>query len=93
MAQIERLCETPVDRMSSEKIQSIVIFLQRSEGLSKHVDSFMQMLSLLQLKEDESSFVLSPLLSDELRDANFLRYYIFLSWLLDENPLPFPFLC
>ncbi|KAM5554755.1 hypothetical protein ABKV19_022924 [Rosa sericea] len=73
MAQIEKLCETPVDRISSEKIQNIVMFLQRSEGLSKHVDSFMQILSLLQLKDDENSFVLSPLLSDELRDANFLR--------------------
>ncbi|XP_050387579.1 uncharacterized protein LOC126803899 isoform X2 [Argentina anserina] len=73
MAQIEQLCQTPADRISSEKIQSIVMFLQRSEGLSKHVDSFMQMVSLLQLKDDESSFVLSPLLSDELRDADFLR--------------------
>lgn len=87
MAQIEQLCETPVDKISSEKIQSIVLFLQRSEGLSKHVDSFMQMLSLLQLKDDESSFVLSPLLSNELRDDNFLRYYYYSNRLLDDNPL------
>ncbi|KAK9910902.1 hypothetical protein M0R45_034838 [Rubus argutus] len=72
MALIEKLCESPVDMNSSEQIQNIVMFLQRSEGLSKHVDFFMQMLSLLQLKDD-SLFVLSPLLSDELREANFLR--------------------
>lgn len=48
------------------------MFLQRSEGLSKHLDSFMQMLSLVQLK-DVTDFVLSPLLSDELREEKFLR--------------------
>ncbi|XP_004306964.1 PREDICTED: CCR4-NOT transcription complex subunit 1-like [Fragaria vesca subsp. vesca] len=85
MAQIEQLCETPVDKISSEKIQSIVLFLQRSEGLSKHVDSFMQMLSLLQLKDDESSFVLSPLLSNELRDDNFLRWNVDLFHESGEN--------
>ncbi|XP_048431931.1 CCR4-NOT transcription complex subunit 1 isoform X3 [Pyrus x bretschneideri] len=71
MAQIQKLCENPIVWNSSEQIQNIVMFLQRSEGLSKHVDSFMQMLSLLQLKDDSFS-VLTPLLSDELRDANFL---------------------
>ncbi|VVA30197.1 PREDICTED: CCR4-NOT mRNAion complex [Prunus dulcis] len=71
MAQIQKLCENPVAMNSSEQIQNTVMFLQRSDGLSKHVDSFMQMLSLLQLKDD-SLFVLTPLLSDELRDANFL---------------------
>lgn len=77
MAQIQKLCENPVAMNSSEQIQNTVMFLQRSDGLSKHVDSFMQMLSLLQLKDD-SLFVLTPLLSDELRDANFLRYGNFL---------------
>ncbi|KAL5571856.1 hypothetical protein UlMin_021453 [Ulmus minor] len=71
MAQIEELCANPVALNSSEQILSIVSFLQRSEGLSKHVDSFLQMLSLVQLN-DVSSFVLTPLLSDEQREANFL---------------------
>ncbi|KAM1140419.1 hypothetical protein ACFX19_041194 [Malus domestica] len=71
MDQIQKLCESPIAMNSSEQIQNIVIFLQRSEGRSKHVDSFMQMLSLLQPKDDSFS-VLTPLLSDELRDANFL---------------------
>ncbi|KAM1157156.1 hypothetical protein FF1_027788 [Malus domestica] len=71
MAQIQKLCENANVMNSSEQIHNIVMFLHRSEGLSKHVDSFMQMLSLLQLKDDSFS-VLTPLLSDELRDANFL---------------------
>ncbi|XP_015889443.2 uncharacterized protein LOC107424219 isoform X1 [Ziziphus jujuba] len=72
MAQIEELCANPVAIHSSEQIHNIIMFLQRSEGLSKYVDSFMQMLSLVHLK-DASPFVLTPLLSDEMREANFLR--------------------
>lgn len=86
MALIEKLCESPVDMNSSEQIQNIVMFLQRSEGLSKHVDFFMQMLSLLQLKDD-SLFVLSPLLSDELREANFLRYHFYCSSCISDDIL------
>ncbi|KAJ6729920.1 hypothetical protein OIU85_020791 [Salix viminalis] len=72
LTQIEELCANPVPMNSVEQIQNIVMFLQRSEGLSKHVDNFMQMLSLMQLK-DVVPFVLTPLVSDELREANFLR--------------------
>lgn len=72
MAQIEELCANPVLLNSSEQIQNIVMFLQRSEALSKHVDSFMQMLSFVQ-SNDVAPFVLTPFLSDELREANFLR--------------------
>uniref|UniRef100_A0A6N2L7C3 CCR4-NOT transcription complex subunit 1 n=1 Tax=Salix viminalis TaxID=40686 RepID=A0A6N2L7C3_SALVM len=72
LTQIEELCANPVPMNSVEHIQNIVMFLQRSEGLSKHVDNFMQMLSLMQLK-DVVPFVLTPLVSDELREANFLR--------------------
>ncbi|KAJ6675578.1 hypothetical protein OIU85_011707 [Salix viminalis] len=72
MAQIEELCANPVPINSVDQIQNIVMFLQRSEGLSKHVDSFMQMMSLMQSK-DVTPFVLTPLISDELREANFWR--------------------
>ncbi|XP_027108902.2 uncharacterized protein [Coffea arabica] len=72
MAQIVELCanQKPVD--SVEQIQQILMFLHRSEGLSKHVDAFMRMLSLVQLKEG-TQFILAPLFSDELREANFFR--------------------
>ncbi|PON57727.1 CCR4-NOT transcription complex subunit [Trema orientale] len=72
MAQIEELCANPVALNSSEQILSIITFLQQSEGLSKHVDSLMQMLSLVQPK-DVSPYFLTPLLSDEQHEANFLR--------------------
>ncbi|XP_050238653.1 uncharacterized protein LOC126688113 isoform X2 [Mercurialis annua] len=72
IAQIEELCSNPVSLNSADQIQSIVMFLQQSEGLSKHVDPFLQMLSLVQPK-DVFPFFLTPLLSDELRDNNFLR--------------------
>ncbi|XVE76912.1 hypothetical protein DITRI_Ditri13aG0018400 [Diplodiscus trichospermus] len=73
MTQIEELPSNSACFDSSEQIQSIVMFLQRSDALSKHVDPFMQMsLSLVQAK-DVANFVLTPILSDELREENFLR--------------------
>ncbi|XWS35646.1 hypothetical protein CRYUN_Cryun20dG0014500 [Craigia yunnanensis] len=72
MAQIEELHSNPASFNSSEQIQNIVMFLQCSDALSKHVDSFMQILFLVQAK-DVAQFVLTPILSDELREANFLR--------------------
>ncbi|XP_073064928.1 uncharacterized protein [Primulina eburnea] len=73
MSQIAEFSANPMASDSSELIQKILVFLSQSEGLSKYVDSFMQMLSLLQLKE-ESQFILAPFLSDELRDEEFFRH-------------------
>ncbi|KAF8379221.1 hypothetical protein HHK36_028651 [Tetracentron sinense] len=72
MAQIEELCANPASIDSHEQIQNILMFLHQSEGLAKHVDSFMQILSLLQLK-GRNPFILDPLLSDDLHEANVLR--------------------
>ncbi|XP_022732983.1 CCR4-NOT transcription complex subunit 1-like isoform X3 [Durio zibethinus] len=72
MAQIEELHSNPAPFDSSEQIQNIVMFLQCCDTLSKNVDSFMQMLSLVQAK-DVAHFVLTPILSDEFHEANFLR--------------------
>lgn len=72
MAQMKELCTNPVSVSCTDQIKNIVMLLQRSEGLSKHMDSFMQMLSLVQFN-DVTPFVLTPLLSDELREADFLR--------------------
>ncbi|CAI9769351.1 unnamed protein product [Fraxinus pennsylvanica] len=73
MGQIAELCANPVAWDSTDLIQHILVFLNRSEGLSKHVDSFVQMVSLLQLNE-ETQFILAPFLSSELREANFFRH-------------------
>ncbi|GFP80906.1 ccr4-not transcription complex subunit 1 [Phtheirospermum japonicum] len=73
MAQIAEMCANPVAFESTEQIQHIIMFLSRSEGLSNHVDSFMQMLSLVQFK-DGSQFILAPFLPDGLRADNFFRH-------------------
>ncbi|KAL0012818.1 hypothetical protein SO802_007926 [Lithocarpus litseifolius] len=72
MAQMKELCTNPVSVACTDQIKNIVMLLQRSEGLSKHMDFFMQMLSLVQFN-DVTPFVLTPLLSDELREADFMR--------------------
>ncbi|XP_071724816.1 uncharacterized protein, partial [Rutidosis leptorrhynchoides] len=69
-SQIETLSANPIPPNSAEQIQNIVLFLWQTEGLSKHVDSFLQMLSSAQLRDD-NQFVLTPFLPNELRDANF----------------------
>ncbi|XP_077245049.1 uncharacterized protein LOC143885003 isoform X2 [Tasmannia lanceolata] len=71
MAQIE-LCLNPTFDVSHEQIQNIVMFLSRSQGLAKHVDSFMKMLSLIKLRETPP-FVLAPMLIDDLSEVNSLR--------------------
>ncbi|KAL5862252.1 hypothetical protein ACOSQ3_003532 [Xanthoceras sorbifolium] len=72
MSQIEELCVNPVPVNSAEQIQNIVMFLQRSNDLSKHVDSLMQLISLMNSK-DLTQFVLTPVLPDELRETSSLR--------------------
>ncbi|XP_020232404.1 CCR4-NOT transcription complex subunit 1 isoform X1 [Cajanus cajan] len=72
MARIEELCVNPGSLSCHDQIHNIIIFLKQSEGLSKHVDSFMQILSLVQFK-DTPPFVLNPLLPDEMHEADFLR--------------------
>lgn len=72
MAQIEELLANPGSLSCHEQIHNIIMFLKQSEGLSKHVDSFMQILSLVQFK-DTPPFVLTPVLPDEMHEADFLR--------------------
>lgn len=62
---------------SAEQIQNVIMFLDHSEGLSKHVDSFMQMLYLMEPKE-RTPLILSPLLSHDTVEARFFSY-LFLS--------------
>ncbi|XP_051134130.1 uncharacterized protein LOC127253505 [Andrographis paniculata] len=73
MNQLAELSANPVPFESTELVQNILMFLSRSEGLAKYVDSFMQMLSLVQLKEGDQ-FVLVPFLPEDQRSDNFFRH-------------------
>ncbi|KAH9627459.1 hypothetical protein KSS87_006150 [Heliosperma pusillum] len=72
MTHVESLFDNPSILESDEQIQNIFMFLHRCEGLSKHVDTFTQMLSLMQSKEGVPS-VLGPMIVDELNDTKLLR--------------------
>ncbi|XP_074263170.1 uncharacterized protein LOC141585978 isoform X2 [Silene latifolia] len=72
MTHVESLFDNPSILESDEQIQNIFMFLHRCEGLSKHVDTFTQMLSLMQPKEAVPS-VLGPMILDELNDTKLLR--------------------
>ncbi|XP_078446307.1 transcription regulator isoform X2 [Wolffia australiana] len=71
VGQIEQICSNPTPKLSQKQIQEVFMFLYRSEGLSKHIDSFMKMLSLLQLEKLE--FVLEPVLEDDFRGDESFR--------------------
>ncbi|KAI3874808.1 hypothetical protein MKW98_019381 [Papaver atlanticum] len=73
MSQIEELCANAGTIDSNEQIQNIVLFLSRSEGVAKLVDSFIQMVSLLEMK-NRTPLILSPLCnSDDTCEVNSLR--------------------
>ncbi|XP_022731110.1 CCR4-NOT transcription complex subunit 1-like isoform X16 [Durio zibethinus] len=69
---IQELCRNPASVDSVEEIQNIILFFYQSEGLTKYVDSFMQMLALMEPKE-RTSLILAPLLKDDVKEARFLR--------------------
>ncbi|KAF8697905.1 hypothetical protein HU200_035402 [Digitaria exilis] len=50
-AQIEELCSNHAHSVSNERIQEILVYLIETEGLSKHMDSFTNIVSLLNVKE------------------------------------------
>ncbi|KAK1261309.1 hypothetical protein QJS04_geneDACA021630 [Acorus gramineus] len=83
IAQIEELCLNPTV-ISDELIQDIVMFLFRSEGLAKHVDSFTKMLSLLQLKE-KTPFILAPMVADHHCSDKSLRHLDMFSEFLEDD--------
>ncbi|XP_072963541.1 uncharacterized protein [Typha angustifolia] len=72
IVQIEELCANPAS-VSNEKIQEIVAFLYRNEGLSKHMDSFTNILSLLQLK-GSPFFIPAPNLRSDIHAINSPRH-------------------
>ncbi|XVF08470.1 hypothetical protein REPUB_Repub07fG0006100 [Reevesia pubescens] len=69
---IGELCGNPVSVDSFEEIQNIILFLYQSEGLTKHVDSFMQMVGLMEPKE-RTPLILAPLLKGDVKEASFPR--------------------
>lgn len=73
MAEIDRLCASPLQIESAEQIQNILPFLQLSEDLSKHLDSFIQILSSSQ-SSDKLRFVLKPILPVGVHEADVFRF-------------------
>ncbi|KAL0866576.1 hypothetical protein Bca101_045694 [Brassica carinata] len=67
--EIEQLCANNGQIESTEQIQNVLLFLQRSEDLSGHLKSFLRLLSS-SLPRDDLSFALTPILS-QLRSIDF----------------------
>ncbi|GMP24046.1 hypothetical protein CsSME_00001443 [Camellia sinensis var. sinensis] len=86
MGQIEELRRNSAVIDSSEQIQNIIMFLIRSEGLSKHVDSFMQLLSLMEPKE-RTPLILAPLLSDDFYEARENEFDAILAEMVSETSM------
>lgn len=72
MRQIKELCATNASLQAADFVQDVLLFLNKSEVLSEHVDLFMHLLSLVQFDEG-SEFILAPFLSEELQASKLLR--------------------
>ncbi|KAF8103354.1 hypothetical protein N665_0188s0292 [Sinapis alba] len=70
LAEIEQLCANKGQIDSTEQIQNVLLFLQTSEDLSGHLESFLQLLASSQPRDD-LSFALTPILS-QLRSIDLL---------------------
>ncbi|XP_057867287.2 uncharacterized protein LOC131074644 isoform X3 [Cryptomeria japonica] len=68
-AKIMELCQNPTSGISEDLIERILLFLHQSEGLSKHVPSFLQALSLLEPKA-QMSLLLKPLFKNDVNAVN-----------------------
>ncbi|XP_066384368.1 LOW QUALITY PROTEIN: uncharacterized protein [Miscanthus floridulus] len=51
IAQIEELCTNPIQSVSNDQIHEIIVFLHQSDGLSKHMDTLNNVISLLKVTE------------------------------------------
>ncbi|XP_062201118.1 uncharacterized protein LOC133903692 isoform X2 [Phragmites australis] len=72
IAQIEELCSNHAHSVSNDRIQEIVMFLHQTDGLSKHMDSFTNIVSLLNVKE-RPFYVPVPLKEVNADPANSFR--------------------
>nr|VDD41256.1 unnamed protein product [Brassica oleracea] len=72
LAMIEQLCSNSAQIESTEQVQNILLFLQNSEDLFTHLNSFLHILSST-LPKDDFSFALTPILSQQLHEADVLR--------------------
>ncbi|ESQ36840.1 hypothetical protein EUTSA_v10006521mg [Eutrema salsugineum] len=72
LTEIEELCANTGQIESTEQIQNVLLFLQNSEDLSRHLDSFIQIMSSAQPRDD-FSFALTPILSREVHEADVFR--------------------
>lgn len=61
----------PQSNSSSDEILRTIMLLQQSQDLSRHVGAFMDI--LMSHKVENLPFLVSPFLSDEWHEANFLR--------------------
>ncbi|XP_062205575.1 uncharacterized protein LOC133907537 isoform X2 [Phragmites australis] len=72
-AQIEELCSNHTHSVSNDRIQEIVMFLHQTDDLSKHMDSFTNIMSLLNVKE-RPFYVPVPLQEVNAYPANSSRH-------------------
>jgi CCR4-NOT transcription complex subunit 1 len=69
IAQIEELCENPSQPISNDQIHDIIVFLHHTDGLSKHIDSLTNIISLFKVR-DMPFHVPVPIQDDNVRPAS-----------------------
>ncbi|KAG2320415.1 hypothetical protein Bca52824_013628 [Brassica carinata] len=77
LGMIEQLCANTAQIESTEQVQNILLFLQKSEDLSIHLNSFLQILSSSAQPKDDFSFALTPILPQQFHEADVFRFVDF----------------
>lgn len=81
IAEIEEICANPAHVLTNDQIHDIVVFLHQTDGLSKHMDSFTNIISLLNVKE-MPFYVPAPIKEGNARPTISSRFEEFLLFTL-----------
>lgn len=76
IAQIEELCLNPNQSVSNDQIHEIVVFLHQTDGLTKHMDTFSNITSLLEVGQSPF-FAPIPKKQHDVQSINPSRCLIF----------------
>uniref|UniRef100_A0A0D9XMB8 CCR4-Not complex component Not1 C-terminal domain-containing protein n=1 Tax=Leersia perrieri TaxID=77586 RepID=A0A0D9XMB8_9ORYZ len=84
ISHIEELCANPTHVLSNDQIHEIVVFLHQTDGLSKHMDSFTNIISLLKVKE-RPFYVPDPIKEGNARSTVSSRHMELYNGSLDDD--------
>ncbi|OEL27045.1 CCR4-NOT transcription complex subunit 1 [Dichanthelium oligosanthes] len=85
IAHIKKLCSNPIQSVSNDQIHEIIVFLHQSAGLSKHMDTLNNVISLLKVTLERPFFAPVPYRERDSQSANPSRHLEMYFGSIDDN--------